>query len=154
MASFITAGNATNGLQVSSDNTGILQLKTGTGAGTTAITVDASQNATFAANQTVAGNLTLSGAGNIVLNTLNTYSTAANGYQKLPSGVIIQWGSQSTATGGTAVTWPIAFPTACLTVVGTSTSSAGIVQITPISTTGATMYSNVANIVRWIAIGY
>lgn len=48
MASFITAGNATNGLQVSSDNTGILQLKSGTGAGTTAITVDASQNTTFA----------------------------------------------------------------------------------------------------------
>jgi len=48
MASFITAGNATNGLQISSDNTGILQLKTGTGAGTTAVTVDASQNTTLA----------------------------------------------------------------------------------------------------------
>ena len=52
MASFITAGNATNGLQVSSDNTGILQLKTGTGAGTTALTLDASQNATFAGTVT------------------------------------------------------------------------------------------------------
>jgi len=48
MASFITAGNATNGLQVSSDNTGILQLKSGTGAGTTALTIDTSQNTTFA----------------------------------------------------------------------------------------------------------
>jgi hypothetical protein len=44
MASFITAGNATNGLQVSSDNTGILELKSGTGSGTTAVTVNASQN--------------------------------------------------------------------------------------------------------------
>lgn len=44
MASFITAGNATNGLQVSSDNTGILELRTGTGSGTTAVTVDTSQN--------------------------------------------------------------------------------------------------------------
>lgn len=52
MASIISAGNATNGLAISSDNTGILQLKTGTGAGTTAVTLDASQNATFAGTVT------------------------------------------------------------------------------------------------------
>lgn len=52
MASTITAGNATNGLGISSDNTGILQLKSGTGAGTTALTIDASQNATFAGTVT------------------------------------------------------------------------------------------------------
>lgn len=44
MASTITAGNATNGLALSCDNTGILELKTGTGAGTTGLTIDASQN--------------------------------------------------------------------------------------------------------------
>jgi hypothetical protein len=48
MASTITAGNATNGLALSCDNTGILELKTGTGAGTTAVTIDASQNVTLA----------------------------------------------------------------------------------------------------------
>jgi uncharacterized protein (AIM24 family) len=48
MASTITAGNATNGLALSCDNTGILELKTGTGAGTTAMTIDASQNVTLA----------------------------------------------------------------------------------------------------------
>lgn len=48
MASTITAGNATNGLAIASDITGILQLKTGTGAGTTALTIDTAQNATFA----------------------------------------------------------------------------------------------------------
>ena len=47
MASFITAGNATNGLQVSSDNTGILELRTGTGSGTTAVTFSTGQRATF-----------------------------------------------------------------------------------------------------------
>jgi hypothetical protein len=47
MASIITAGNATNGLALSCDNTGILELKTGTGSGTTAVTIDASQNVTF-----------------------------------------------------------------------------------------------------------
>jgi hypothetical protein len=44
MATTITSGNATNGATISSDNTGILELKTGTGAGTTAITADTSQN--------------------------------------------------------------------------------------------------------------
>lgn len=44
MATTITAGNATNGAAISSDNTGILELKTGTGAGTTAMTVNTSQN--------------------------------------------------------------------------------------------------------------
>ena len=48
MASIITAGNATNGLALSCDNTGILELKTGTGAGTTGLTIDASQNVTLA----------------------------------------------------------------------------------------------------------
>jgi hypothetical protein len=44
MATVITAGNATNGLSLSADNTGAFEFKTGTGAGTTAIYVDASQN--------------------------------------------------------------------------------------------------------------
>jgi hypothetical protein len=48
MASIISAGNATNGLAVSSDNTGILELKTGPGAGTTALTISTAQAATFA----------------------------------------------------------------------------------------------------------
>lgn len=47
-------------------------------------------------------------------------SLAANGYQKLPSGLIIQWGevSQSSGTeGSTSITFPIAFPNACLQVI-------------------------------------
>jgi hypothetical protein len=54
MASIISAGNATNGLAVSSDNTGILELKTGTGAGTTALTLSTAQAATFASTVTSA----------------------------------------------------------------------------------------------------
>lgn len=44
MASTIVAGNITNGgTAISSDSTGILAIKTGTGSGTTALTIDASQ---------------------------------------------------------------------------------------------------------------
>jgi len=58
MASTITAGNATNGLAMSSDGTGILVVKTGPGTGTTAMTVDASQAVTLPGNLTVTGTIT------------------------------------------------------------------------------------------------
>ena len=70
MATVITAGNATNGLSLSADNAGTFQFKTGTGAGTTALSIDASQNvsipkgvggtpafsAYLSANQSIANN--------------------------------------------------------------------------------------------------
>ena len=50
-------------------------------------------------------------SGDITLSSLTdfTKSLAANGYQKFPGGLIIQWGT----SGATTVTFPIAFPTAC-----------------------------------------
>jgi hypothetical protein len=57
MATVITAGNATNGLSLSADNAGTFQFKTGTGAGTTALSIDASQVVTFAGAASVPGNL-------------------------------------------------------------------------------------------------
>lgn len=51
---------------------------------------------------------------------------ADNGYQKLPNGLIIQWGSGTTVTGnGDSVSYPIAFPTAARQVVVTEGSPAG-----------------------------
>jgi len=44
MSTVITAGNATNGLSLSADNAGAFEFKTGTGAGTTAMTINSSQN--------------------------------------------------------------------------------------------------------------
>lgn len=50
MSTTITAGNATNGLAFAPDNTGAFEFKTGTGAGTTALTLSSGQVATFAGN--------------------------------------------------------------------------------------------------------
>lgn len=44
MSTVITAGNATNGLSFTADNAGAFDFKTGTGAGTSAMTIDSSQN--------------------------------------------------------------------------------------------------------------
>lgn len=48
-------------------------------------------------------------------------SLATSGYQKLPSGLIFQWGSTTILTG-TVTTFPIAFPTKCLYVYCTLSS--------------------------------
>jgi hypothetical protein len=51
------------------------------------------------------------------LSTITSFDVSAvgNGYQKLPSGLIIQWGTASQTTG--TVTFPITFPNNCLVVV-------------------------------------
>ena len=46
-------------------------------------------------------------------------SFATNGYQKLSNGLIIQWG-RSSASGGRTISFPIAFPNACLNVVASA----------------------------------
>jgi len=56
MSTVITAGNATNGLSFTADNAGTFDFKTGTGAGTTAVTIDASQNVAVTGNLTLTGN--------------------------------------------------------------------------------------------------
>jgi hypothetical protein len=45
-------------------------------------------------------------------------SLAANGYQRLPGGLILQWGTASVAFGTTqTVTFPTTFPNACRSVI-------------------------------------
>ncbi|WP_261513127.1 gp53-like domain-containing protein [Burkholderia multivorans] len=92
-------------------------------------------------------------------------SLGAAGYQKLPSGLIIQWGLIATSSSA-PVTWtyPIAFPNAALSVVGSvyaANSSAilgvNIGTLTASSTTVAQATSSGAynaGSVRLIAIGY
>lgn len=89
-------------------------------------------------------------------------SFGANGYQKLPGGLIMQWGDISVPQDGNAtVTWPIAFPSACMQAVcshgfafntGTDAGS-GIYNL---GTTTGTIRNGLAetSTMRWIAFGY
>jgi hypothetical protein len=47
MANIISAGNTTNGLAISADTTGALDIKTGSGTGTTAISISSAQVVTM-----------------------------------------------------------------------------------------------------------
>ena len=89
-----------------------------------------------------------------------------NGYQKLPSGVIVQWGM--VADGVTNVTFPVAFPTGCAslqitrgggTVTGTTGSSdIGASVIISLSNVGfsfdSVTKSGDKSLVYFLAIGY
>jgi hypothetical protein len=70
------------------------------------------------------------------------------GYQKFPSGLILQWGTTSstaTTASNAVATFPIAFPTACnmvYAVIGGSAPGDYTVQTTSASTTTATFTIN------------
>lgn len=91
-------------------------------------------------------------------------SLAANGYQKLPGGLIIQWGTTSTAVAAntaTAVTWtfPIAFPNGVFNVFNTPGTFVGsdctTETITTTNATGYLLFSSAQTLItRWLAIGY
>lgn len=85
---------------------------------------------------------------------------SGNGYQKLPGGAIIQWGTTASVPGNssTAVTFPIAFPTAYLSInvsAKSSLSSTSAVWDAG-SNTGfnARNNSSSSNPISWVAIGY
>jgi hypothetical protein len=99
-------------------------------------------------------------------------SLATSGYQRLPSGLIIQWGKTAFNIGqdGTITgTFAFTFPTACLTFHPTSFSDVtsgdgrlrGAFQTSSATTTGFTVTSRnnvnsgglIGNL-NWMAIGY
>lgn len=88
-------------------------------------------------------------------------SLAANGYQKLPSGMIIQWGITGALGAGqsTFVTFPIAFPNAILAIAPCALSISNSSQYAPtVFGTAATSF-NVGSTgsgysgITWMAIG-
>lgn len=89
-------------------------------------------------------------------------SLGTNGYQRLPGGLIIQWGTSGAASGGlAAVTWPIAFPTAFLSATATVIEignaggyGAAASVHTAGSTTGITWSLANGDTCHWIALGY
>ena len=99
------------------------------------------------------------------LYTANSVKTQ-NGYQKLPSGVIMQWGMVADGVGN--VTFPIAFPTTCASLQ--LTRGGGIIsESTGSSGTGASVIISLSNVgfmfdsvvqasdkslVYYVAIGY
>lgn len=89
-------------------------------------------------------------------------SLGTNGYQKLPGGLIIQWGNTASLTSGSSntITLPVAFPNACQSVTYCANtqngSGASAQSITTKTTTSFSLWANalVSTAYNWIAIGY
>ena len=94
-------------------------------------------------------------------------SLSTNGYQKLPNGLIMQWGSASGLSTYT-ITFPIAFPNACQSVVASAAGAGGptgsFVECNTPTLSSVQMFtlngasgggSQVqARALKWLAIGY
>jgi hypothetical protein len=116
--------------------------------------------------ETVTASRIASGAVSFVklLSTDWSSSQATSGYQKLGSGLYIQWGITASLNSATttSITFPIAFPTACFQVVpGIRNNSAGTTTDTGhfgtgnYSTTAFDLYNrtSAANTFNWMAVG-
>jgi len=92
-----------------------------------------------------------------------TQSLSTNGWQRLPSGLIIQWGELLVSSGAEqSVTFPIAFPNSAFGFFATSVQNAGQTsalifiqaRLQSVSQGFLLASSGTANTTRWFAIGY
>lgn len=88
-------------------------------------------------------------------------SLASGGYQKLPSGLIVQWGVATVNAGTvTTVTRPVSFPTVTLTLIATASNSAATASQYATaynisnSQHGISINTGTSLSVYWLAIGY
>jgi hypothetical protein len=84
----------------------------------------------------------------------------ARGYQKLPSGLIIQWGQESLTANGQTYSFPLQWPNGCRSLVtmqvnagGPTLTASNITSGNVVSTTQFTLSCNIAGTINWIAIG-
>ena len=96
------------------------------------------------------------------LKELTNKDHGSNGYQRLPGGLIIQWGvKNSSASGAVTVTFPIPFPNAVCTVnVNPVTANANFANPDNIGLASFPLSaythdgSRISLGCRWVAIGY
>jgi hypothetical protein len=152
------AGQGTNEVYIGWDGTGVRVQVDATDFGDFALMSNLAPYATLA---NVASDLSA-----YALLSQFAFSPGSAGYQKLPSGMIMQWGeAASSATTFITVTFPIAFPNANLLVIGSGADNPGpsVDNFYGASTTtfnanswtwsGGTMV-RLARTISWFAIGF
>jgi len=164
---------ANGGTGATSITSGALIKGAGTGAFSAASAADivgqigstAVQNATSAANGGVTSVNSTTGAVNLASLAAFANSLGASGYQTLPGGLKINWGSDSWDTNAAStksVTFSSAYGTLCVGVWGILETSGGFsIQLNSKSTSGATFGYGVpsgsggsSTTVYWVALGY
>lgn len=148
--------------QVNSGNGMNFTAITGTGAvtmGTPSTLTSSTTNAVTATSHTHAVTFPVTSikgqssdtalTGDILLSSLASFAKSlnTNGYQKLPGGLMIQWGTfNSTVDTAETFSWATAFSSACYVAIGSFASGTGSgtypLTITTITTTGFTVDRN------------
>lgn len=161
---FVTAATGTLGT-MASQNANAVAITGGTVAATFTgnLTGNVTGNVTGSSGSCT-GNAATVTDGVVTANfTGSNQSKATNGYQKLPGGLIMQWGTYSGHSGWSSVnvTFPIAFPTATVNVhttiqAGQLGNTEGALTVNSVSTTGFTSTSGFSGAfsVYYLAIGY
>lgn len=158
LASALTAANKIP-YATAPDTLGELDLSTNTSLGTSDTTLSSQKAVKTYVDTQVATSVAdseFTGANQFI---------AANGYQKIPGGLILQWGTAADPgdSTDTSVTFPLAFPTALLSVsVQMNTTeviaSQGGTRVKTSSVTGITYDINVGVAAKgastWFAVGY
>tara|TARA_Y100001954_G_scaffold237898_1_gene303245 strand:- start:52917 stop:53849 length:933 start_codon:yes stop_codon:yes gene_type:complete len=97
------------------------------------------------------------------IDSLWSENLAENGYTVLPSGLILQWGNTIVSPSSSTVTFPLAFPNGCCSVVASLGQDYGTIGNEAVTTHSFTLTqftiraeigSGVSPKVYWFAIGY
>lgn len=86
-------------------------------------------------------------------------STSSNGWQKLPGGLILQWGVITAVPAGTVGSFPLVFPNACIKfIVGNNNGSTASLTVSgggTQTTSNFTVWASSGSVSgAWLAIGY
>ena len=160
-----TAANVTGTVEVANGGTGLTTLTAnnvilGNGTSTPSFVAPSTSGNVLTSN----GTTWSSAAPSVSTSTFtgSNQSLATSGYQKLPGGLILQWGNGTALTANTPTTinFPIAFPTGALSFVVTpkysSSANDHYIQYTNITTTQVTLLEAGSTDAgySYIAIGY
>lgn len=156
MATVLKAGNVTTGGTFTPDGTGTFDFKTGTGVGTTAMTIDASQNVTVANGLTITGNVV--GAIKVataVPTTLTTFTASISGTTMTVTAVsagTVNVGKVINGTGVTAGTTVLAQLTGTAGSTGTYTVSVSQTVASTAMTVVGVAFLNIPSTVERITV--
>jgi len=82
-------------------------------------------------------------------------SLAASGYQRLPSGLIVQWGTVTASSTSVPVTFPLVFPSLCASITMLNPTLSVYASLSVRSTSGFTAtFSSATGSSNYVAIGY
>jgi len=149
------ATNATNATNPAGGGSFITSANIGSQSVSSAASATNATNASYATTQANGTNNTTIATTAFAYGTL---SAANAGYQKLPSGLIIQWGgTASYGSAQNAITFPVTFPSAVTSIVITMVDTPTVSKFACYSdqtTSGFNLNVRYTGSASWIAIGY